>query len=109
VTPSTGDGVRVRVVGDPGGDPPKWIRDAWFGVELDAIHGRRILVGSIRRPWWRPRMRRTAWVVVGTEAVRALTDSGQHDAAAWWNGRSPHGPPRLLVFREDSCEPVDAS
>jgi hypothetical protein len=101
--------VRVRVVGDPGGDPPGWVRDAWLGIEFDAVaSSRKVLIGSARRRWW-VRSRARGWLVPADVAVDALNVAGQHEAAAWWRSSGLLGGVAVLVFRAGSCVPVDAT
>jgi hypothetical protein len=101
--------IRVRVISDPGGDPPGWVRDAWLGIEFDAIaNSRKVLVGSTRGRWW-ARSRARGWVVPADVAVDALALAGQHEAAAWWHSSGLLGGVAVLVFRADSCVPVDAT
>jgi hypothetical protein len=101
--------VRVRVVDDPGGDPPDWVRKAWLGVEFDAVaSSRKVLMGSARGRWW-SRSRVSGWLVPADAAVNALDTAGQHEAAAWWQSTGLLGGLTVLVFRAGSCAPVDAS
>src|SRR5437764_11168234 len=104
--PASSPFVRVRVVGDPGGDPPRWVREAWLGVEFDAVRiTRRVRVGSSRgRRWW-SQTRRGAWSVAADEAVSSLMTAGQADAAAWWESSGLLGGFTVLLFAADACEP----
>jgi hypothetical protein len=100
--------VRVRVVGDPGGDPPRWVREAWLGVEFDAVAtSGKVLIGSARRRWWY-RRRQSGWKVSADEAVAALLAAHRHDAAAWWRSSGLLGGVTILVFAAESCVLVDS-
>lgn len=97
--------VRVRVVGDPKGGVPAWIREAWLGVEFDAHPVRRpILVGG---PWWKRRTPRSGWIVPAAEALDALRAAGRSDAVAWWEQSGyVANELQILVFAQASCEQV---
>ena len=94
--------MRVKVVGDPGGGHPQWVRDAWLGVEFEAEPadgnepGSDVLSGELV-------LMMSPWIVNTRDALTALFQSGRHDAFEWW---WTHGYPEAsgeFLFARTSC------
>jgi len=116
---------RVKVVGVPRGEAPRWVREKWVGLEL-----------PLARPLTRPRTYFTSGVLTGprsvwtsllrlvlgragrekgfpveTTAAIAILERTAPDAAAWWRTNTPHllKPRRYLVFDASACQRVAGS
>jgi len=102
---------RVRVVGDPEGGPPEWVRNAWLGVEFEAVPCLNTRVSYRESSSHKPTPTQPCWELPAQDAVAALREYGQYEAADWWESRGfcSDEQKKILAFRLDSCEPVDGS
>lgn len=97
----------IVVVGDPGGGPPKWIREAWFGIEFEAVPTCHT-DNSWRQSPDNERVENVpAWEVPATEAIDALFLAGQEEAAQWWVDNGYYENNISLGFSINSCEPLE--
>lgn len=99
--------VLVKVVKPPLDESPKWVREAWVGMQLPA-HARRSDGG------WRNRVhsrQAPVFEVRTADAVEAFRQEGRHAAAQWWAGHAllRRGGPKTLVFADGECRVVRVS
>ncbi|WP_354697980.1 hypothetical protein DSM112329_03639 [Paraconexibacter sp. AEG42_29] len=100
--------VTVRVIGDPGGNPPDWVKEAWIGIEFDAVRFEgKARIGSSRGRAWFAKTRRGGWSVPADEAVAALAAAGRTEAADWWIATGQVDRFATLIFHAESCVPVE--
>jgi len=91
--------VRIRITSAPPSRiAPDEIREAWVGVEMPAVPDGET-VGT-----WIGNANAGGYIVIGVDAVEALSSAGKHEAAAFWGNPLP---PSALRFGAEYCEVVN--
>lgn len=109
----------IEVIKIPGGDAPRWVRDAWIGMTLPLAEGetraRRFLSGPLlpaERGWlgmlarvMSGSGRLTLGYLVESSVALALLAQRAPEAHRWWRNHTPHlfDPGRFFVFHEYAC------
>ena len=115
--------MEVRIIEEPPGEAPLWVRRAWVGLVLPlppgesgprrvrasgVLTGPRGFFGTLWRLLVDPPPTSWAYIVDADEAIDILAEADS-EAAAWWEDNAPHllGRGRKFGFAEEVCEEVD--
>jgi hypothetical protein len=97
--------MRIKIIGTtPGDNPPKWVKDAWVGIELESMgkettspqNDFEVLTG----------MRNSGgYMVAGYLALEALKNHNKK-AYDWWQKNCPLTMTGILVFHTSVCKEI---
>jgi hypothetical protein len=96
---------RIRIITDPKGEAPMWVRYAWIGLTLPC----KPLVGFANKPSkhvlsGKPMQVRAEFDVPQREAIELLAEH-YADAAKWWQEHGfPEGEDAYFAFGRDEAE-----
>ena len=110
--------MKIRIISRPIGEAPEWVRDAWTGVELDALNDQPTPMqtfgifdtdtswfGYIRYMLERKAVTLSGFMVPSAAAIDVLSIKSP-EAAKWWHENCPEylEEDMQFVFDAPSCE-----